>query len=164
MNEEPPMTRVFALAVMCAAIVTSSQGQEPATVARPQATSAAASAAVMLSLDEYFSNEWRWGKVYIQANTHVPPGLARVGKYEAEVITEEALKKRFAGKEQAPAFARINAGPAEEDGRTYYDVSISYTGLLTRGAKSIPLGGGKFYRYRIEAGKAELVKTGVVRY
>ena len=136
----------------------------PAEKAEKPRVSAGASAAVQLSLNDYFSGTWNYGKVYIQSTPHVPPGLDRVGKYEAEVISEEDLKKRFEGKEKAPAFARLSVSTTEEKDEIRCEVFISYTGLPTKGAKEIPLGGGKLYKFKVQGSKAELIETSTVRY
>src|SRR5262249_59617596 len=121
-------------------------------------------AAVILSLEHYFSGPFGYGKVYIQDHPAVPAALNRAGQHEVEVISEAELKKRFDGKETAPAFARVDVQPVMEKGELFYHVSVRYTGLLTRGAKSIPLGGAKVYKYRIQGAKVELVESGVIRF
>jgi len=125
--------------------------------------SAAASAAVLLSLNEFFSGVWSFGKIYIEPGQFIPSSLAQVGKYEAEVISEADLKRRFEGKETAPAFARLQVQVVEQKGDTLYQVSISYTGLSIPGAKAIPLGGGKTYKFKIQAGTAVFVESLAVK-
>jgi hypothetical protein len=121
--------------------------------------------AVLLSLDDYFQGERDGKTIYVQAAPYVPPGLNRVGKYEAEVVTEDELKKRFAGKGGfAPSLAYIRADTETVKGEVRYKVAISYTGVPVPGARGIPLGGTKTFTYAGAAGKLRLLDSETIRH
>jgi hypothetical protein len=105
--------------------------------------------AVAAALDDFFSGKWNYGKVYVQAGPHIPPDLDRVGGYEAEVISESELVRRFAGQRVAPAFAWVRAEETNQDGKRTIVVSFDYTGLPVPGAEEVPLGGGAEYTYEV---------------
>jgi hypothetical protein len=126
--------------------------------------SVAASAAVMLSLDEFFSGNWGLGTVYIQSDPLIPSGLNQVGRYKAQVISVEALKELYAGKETAPAMASVTAETVQEKGEWFYSVFVSYNGVQVKGASRIPLGGAKTYLYKIHQGQAVLLKTSSLQF
>jgi hypothetical protein len=135
-------------------------GEKP----QPPVVSAAASSAVLASLDATFTESWGDGVVFIEAGPHVPAGLNRVGKSDAEVVTVAELERRFEGKPRAPSLARVRVGEEREKDRTVYSVEISYAGLPVKGSKSIPIGGGRWFKYTVEAGKVTLVDRGAVKY
>jgi hypothetical protein len=132
--------------------------------ARPQPVSAAAVAAAMAGLDACFTENWDDGPIFIEAGPLIPPGLNRVGQYKAEVVTADDLKKWFEGKRRAPSLARVRVLEATERGQTTYTVEISYAGLPVKGSQEIPIGGGRWYKYTVEAGKVTLVERGAVKY
>lgn len=131
---------------------------------KPPVVSAAASSAVLAALDACFSEPWGDGLVFIEAGPHVPTGLNRVGKSDAEVVTVAELGRRFEGKPRAPSLARVRVGEEREKDRTVYSVEVSYAGLPVKGSKEIPIGGGRYYKYTVEAGKVTLVDRGAVKY
>ena len=94
----------------------------------------------------------------------IPETLDRVGKHKAEVISEQELQKRYAGKYAAPALATLHVetdtGNAEGDLR----VLISYRGAPVVGAQAIPIGGSKTYWFNVQNGKAKLVRAVSMQY
>ena len=150
---------LFTLWVLVGAEPPQNPKQEKRTV-----QSAAASAVVLLSLDEFFSGQWGYGKIFIEANALVPLELNQVGKYEAQVVSIEELRRQYAGKATAPAMVTIRLDVVQEKGEPVYNVSISYTGISVEGASNIPLGGGKEYRYKVNEGKAVLIKSNSTHY
>jgi len=128
--------------------------------------SAIRAAVALLALDECLTERWEDGDgpVFVEAGPLIPAGLDRAGRYRVEVVSEADLKTRFAGRKRAPSLARVRVLRAADKGQTEYTVEVSYAGVQVPGATSIPIGGGRHYKYTVEKGKATLIERGSVKY
>jgi hypothetical protein len=114
---------------------------------------------VLRSLNDFFSGRWHNDKIYIKADALVSNDLKKVGKYDAQVISEEALKRQYEGKSRAPAMASVSCRMIFDKNEPLYCVAISYNGVRIKGATQIPRGGGKNYYFAVRNRKATLIKT-----
>jgi len=118
--------------------------------------------AIALSLDMFFSGKRPIsGTAYVESGKYVPTTRTTAGMYNVEFITEAALIRRFAGKTISPLFPRVQVYHSANDPQTDFRVGISSGGVAIKGATAIPLGGGRDYRFRVEAGDIRLVETNV---
>jgi len=136
------------------------QGRDPAPLSPEKSVR---HAAVTISLEKFFALKWDLPEpaVYVKPSEYskaVPSTLA--GK-KVEIILEEALIKRYAGRPTAPRFVSINVFDVPGRPEVDFCVSISVTGAVSKDFrfKAVPLGGARVYEFTVVSGQPVLGKT-----
>jgi hypothetical protein len=125
-------------------------------------------AAVATSLEAFFSGHWGLADpvIFVERGPYAEAVPRRLAGRDVEVISEEALLKRCAGRDCAPCLTRISVYEVKGDPKVSFCVQVSMSGVWAKGCsfKSIPLGGGRIYEFSLAMGKPVLGRTHVVTF
>ena len=129
---------------------------------------AAKKAAVAMSLENFFSGRWNLPDpvVFIESGPYAEAAPRRLDGKDVEFISEEALLKRYSGRDFSPCLTRIHVYDVNGDPKVVFHVEVSVSGVWAKGYsfKSVMLGGARVYEFSLVSGKPVLGKTHIVTF